>query len=305
MFYKLGKKIFYILIQLLKSIQISLVILSFLTVLYWILDVAQVKFAESIVQFFNFIKDFVHIFYNRTVKIDQISVDFSFLIAVFIFIAIAWLMNYLAEGLEFIEKKYDKIHFFLKNKNEEAFNIKLDRNHQAMEKKLDKFLLMINFSVKDLSQESFYTREVKMNDSEREKEVVISLWEVISEKIKIKETFFGANLMLQFDNFKQIDETLQLIENSIKEVKTEYKERKWRLSHFIALDVYSKEEEVIIKARKLKTLLNLNFENSVVCFATFKEKYALTNKPIYSVNTEGVYKIGETEEEVFGVKKMS
>ena len=304
MFYKIGKKLFLYLINSLRSVQISLIFLSFFTILYWLLDIAKVAFVEFFTPCFNPLKDFVHLFYTRTVKIDEISIDFSFLIIVFIFLFIAWIMNYIVEWIEFAEIKYDKLHNYIKNKEEEVFNQNLEYAHMKLENKQKKILILIKFSAVDLTKDSFYTRDTQSGVEEKEKESIIAFWEILSDNLKFEETFFEKTLLLYFDKFGQINDILLLMESAVKQIKSEYRDNNWQLHHHIAIDAYSSENELIVKAKNLKVLLTLDLKDEVLCFATFKQRYLAMKNPKFSIEEKGVYCINENQEEVFCVKKI-
>lgn len=288
-----------------RCFQISLVFLSFLIIFYWILEIAKVQFADFIVQFFDLIKNSVHLFYTRTVTIDQITIDFSFLIAVLIFLVLVWLLNYCAEGLTLLEEKYDKLHRYIKGKNEESFNVKLERTNKGLDKKPKKILVLIKFSATDLSKDSFFVNDANHNSEEKEKEAVIELWEILTDSLKFKETFLEKTLLLYFQHFEEADNVLVQIENAIKEVKSEFLKNNWKLHHFVSIDVYSSESEIVLKAKKLKTLLNFNYEDAITCFATFGQKYSELRDTKHSMNVKGVYKIDEDEEEIFEIKPIT
>ncbi len=105
-----------------------LVFLSFFVTLYWLLQLGQVQFIEYFAPFFEAIKNITHLFYQRNVTVDFATIDFSFLIATFIFLIIAWVLNFAVEGIEILEEQYDFYCAGIRKKNEELFNIGLEKN---------------------------------------------------------------------------------------------------------------------------------------------------------------------------------
>ncbi|MDD3436252.1 MAG: hypothetical protein PHC64_03760 [Candidatus Gastranaerophilales bacterium] len=302
MLYEVGKKIFKTSIDILKFIQVSLVFLSFSIVFYWLLELAGATFIQPAAPFFNQIKDIVHTFYTRTTTIDQITMDFSFLLATFILLFIAWGIKPIVKFIRKIEKQYDESHRFLKQQSEKIFNVGLEQEYVMTETRNDKFLVMIKLCATNLSKDKFFDKDFKEGVEEKEKEVLEEFYNCI-EQDKCSKEILDDILILYFDNFNNIDKTINYVDNLISVFKTKYLAQNWKFDILIAIDAYTmkKEPEKIIK--KMILLLRLNLINKMLCLGTFKQRYSLINNPKYNLQGFGIYKIFENEE-VFCIKKV-
>lgn len=278
--------------------------LAFATVIYWILNIAKVPFADFFTPFFESIKSIVNIYYSRGVVIDQVTLDFSYLIASLSMIIVVWVFKFVVDFVEDVEKKYDSIHKALKNRQEIKFNQALEKERKKVEKQHNKFLILINFSAKNLSKDKFYSYDTETGCEAIEESAIRELWEALSKNVKFKEAFLETSLLLYFDNFDEIDSVICEINNQINKIKNEYSQKNWQLHYFVGIEVYSHVREIFSKVNGLRSLLNFKFVNEIVCFGTFDQKYLTAKVPKYYTEKRGVFKVGEEEEEVFAIKRI-
>ena len=296
MFNKLAKKIFKLLIDIVKFVQVTLVFLSFFVVLYWILQLAGAKFIEVFAPFFEGIKAFIHTFYNRTVKIDQVSIDFSFLLATFIMLLIAQALKFLVEGIEFLEKKYDSIYNFFKKKSEGLFNIGLEKQYKAQEHRNNKFLLLIQFNLTNSTKDKFFNKDVVTGVDEKQKEVMQKFLEIFGKDLKFQKDLLKEGLLLCFNDFDSIEKVLSEVGNCIRILKKKYVEEQWKVSYIAGIDVYANAGEILPKVKRMIMLLKLNLKDKIACLPTFKQRYSLMKNPTYKIEGQGTYKIEGCED---------
>jgi len=296
LFNKLAKKIFNLLINFVKFIQVTLVFLSFFIVLYWLLQIAGATFIDIVAPFFEGIKAFIHTFYNRTVQIDQVSIDFSFLLATFIILLIAQLLKFLVEGIEFLEKKYDSIYKFFKNKAEKLFNISLEQQYKFQEQKNNKFLLLIQFSLIDSTKDKFFDKDLVTGVEEKQKEVLQKFLEIFGKDLKFQTEFLKEGLLLCFNDFENIEKALSEFGNCIKILKKKCIEEHWQVTYVAGIDVYANNGEILPKVKRMIMLLKLHLKDKIACFPTFKQRYLLINNPKYKIEGQGTYKIEDCED---------
>lgn len=305
MFYYLGKKFFKVLINLLQGTQIALIFLSFFIILFWLLQLGGVQWIQPVVPFFEGIRSFVHLFYNRTVPLDDTgSIDFSFLIATFLFLFIAWGLKFVIEYTKEAEKKLDSIHFHLKKKREEIFNAGLQTEYLIQESQNNKILMMVSFSTLNLTKDEFYNKDVNDGIVEKEKEILFSFLEILDEDLPCQKEVLGNKILLFFNDFKHIDKILTDLETILKEIQSKYYTEKWQVNSYAGIDVYSKASEIDLKTKKLSNLVNLKLKNEIACLGTFKERYSILKIQKYAVKEKGVYQIMGENEEVFFVKSL-
>lgn len=303
MFYKLGKKFFSLFVNFTRFTQVSLVFLSFFINIYWVLEIAGAKFIEPFSPFFESIKSFIHLFYNRTVSVDSVSIDFSFLLATFIILLIAQSLKFIAEFIESIEKKYDTIYFFVKRKIEEQFNVKLEKEYIAQEQKINKFILLIRFTALNLSKDKFFNKEIDVGVKEKEENVLIDFTDNFVTNLKCHKELVNEGLLLYFNNFDDIDKVLFSLEDTITALKEKYAEQQWQISFLAGLEVYARAKEVSSKVRKLASLLKLDLKDKIIGLSTLKHRYSLIASPKYLIQSQGSYEIIQNEE-VFYIENL-
>lgn len=299
MFYNLGKKIFKILINFLHFIQVVLIFLSFFIILYWLFELGKAPFIAPFTPFFDSIKNFVHIFYQRTVTVDQATVDFSFLIATFIALIIVAGLKYLIEFTKDAEKKYDKIHNAIKKRTEDLLNITLEQEYLMTEYKNNKFLLLIQFSALNMAKDSFFHKDSNVGLEEKQKEALLSLADELGKELEFQRKFLNDGLLLYFDSFKNVDKTLSTIEKIVLNLKRKYHAERWQINSIISIDTYAHDNEVLNKIRSLIMLVRLGIKDKIVCMSTFKQRYSINKTQKYQIETQGVYIISDIEENVF------
>lgn len=296
MFYDVGKKIFYLLINSVRFVQVALVFLAFFVTLYWIFQIAGATFLTPVAPFFEGIKSTVHIFYDRTVTIDQVSIDFSFLLASFVCLIIAHLLKFLAEWLEKVEKKFDDMHDYLKQQAENLFNKKLERQYVAQEKLNSKFLMIVQFNLKNLSLDKFFHHDLNEGVEEKQKEVLKDFSEIFGKEFVTKKDFINEGLLLYLSTFQDMERIVREFARSISFLQQKYAEQHWQVNYIAAIDVYATNSEVAKKFKKLIMLINLGLKNKIACLATFKQRYLIEKNPAYSVEEYGTYKLDDYED---------
>lgn len=296
MFYDLGKKIFYFVINSVRFVQVTLVFLAFFVTLYWIFQIAGATFLTPVAPFFESIKAAVHVFYNRTVAIDQVSIDFSFLLASFVYLIIAHLLKFLAEWLEKVEKNYDDMHKYLKQQVENTFNENLKRQHIAQEKLNSKFLMIVQFNLKNLMRDKFFHHDLNEGMDEKQKEVLKDFSEIFGKEFVTKKDFINEGLLLYLSNFENMERLVSEFSKSISTIQQKYSEQHWQVNYIAAIDVYATVGEVTTKFKKLVMLMNLGLKNKITCLSTFKQRYLIEKNPVYSVEEYGTYKLYDYED---------
>lgn len=274
----------------------TLVFLAFFVTLYWIFQIAGATFLTPVAPFFEGIKSTVHIFYNRTVSVDQVSIDFSFLLASFVYLIIAHLLKFLAEWLERVEKKYDDMHEYLRQQAENTFNKNLEKQHVAQEKLNSKFLMIVQFNLKNLTRDKFFHHDLNEGMEEKHKEVLEEFAKVFGKEFVTKKDFINEGLLLYLSNFENMERLVTEFAKSITYLQKKYQEEQWQVNYIAAIDVYATVGEVTKKFKKLIMLMNLGLKNKITCLSTFKQRYLIEKNPVYSVEAYGTYKLYDYED---------
>ena len=304
MFYKLGKKLFDFFINALHFVQVVLIFLAFATILYWLLQLGGVTFIQPVAPFFEAIKGITHLFYLRTVKVDEVTIDFSFLVAAFVFLLVVWALKFVIEYVEFFEEKYDSIHKYLKKKREDVFNFALHRQNLANEYRYDSFLIFIKFSAINLAKDSMFSRDINVGVEQKQAEILKDFSANIEESLKCQKKILKDGVLLYFSTFDDVDRVLCGLKDIMSILKRKYDAQKWQTTYFSAIEIYAKPEEIAPKTEKLTKLTELALKNKIVCFATFKQRYSLSDSPKHRIEGKGIYRLGEMEEEIFCIEDL-
>lgn len=296
MFHKITKKFFYFLSNFVQGVQVTLVFLAFFVILYWIFQIAGATFFAPVAPFFEGIKDFMHLFYNRTVAIDQVSIDFSFLLAAFLFLIIAQALKLLVESIDYLEKKYDSLHEYVKQSVENTFNKKLEQQYIAQETLNNRFLMIVQFRLKNLAKDKFFDHDVNEGVEEKTKEVLNEFSKIFGKEFVTQRDFTKEGLLLYISYFKDMERIVSEFGECISLLKMKYAEEKWQIDYLSAIDVYAKANEIGGKFNRLVKLINTGVKNKIMCFSTFKQRYLIEKNQIYKIEEYGAYKIEEYED---------
>lgn len=281
--------------------QIVLIFLSFFVILYWLFELAQSSLIIPFSPFFEPIKNFVHLFYNRTVSYDGGSVDFSFLIATFIFLLIVWGLRFVIEGIELLEKKYDKLFYLTKRTEEKIFNASLESSYSRKETKKNNFIFFVNLSMLNLAKNKLYSRDFNEGSDEKREQVLAEFFNNIDLE-GVNKKIIKEGVLLNFFGSDHIDYILSFVENLILKLRAKYSQEKWQLSYLVIVETYVDKNDFLQTVNDILGLNKINLQNRIVCFATFKQRYLLNNDPQFNIETEGVYTINNQEKDVFLIK---
>lgn len=304
MFYELGKRLFKISKNLVNLARVAIVFFTFFMVAYWIFEIAGAKFIEPFIPFFTSVKDFIHIFYNRTTTIDTVQLDYSFLIFALFLLIITWLLKFVVEFIEDLETRYDSIYRSIKNKAQNLFNLNLEQSNVQLEKKNNHFVVLIQLSAIDLSQDNFYSHKTDNGTNEKQKEVTEEFLTLLSKSLIFQKRVLGDGVLLFFHRVKNVDKILRELAKAVEQVRIQNKDKKWKIDFLSGIETYSSEKEVMNKCKSLMMLIKLNIKNEILCLSTFKHRYSLSENQQFLIEGKGVYNINE-EEDVFCVKSMA
>lgn len=296
MFYNLGKRIFRFILDFVKFTQVFLIFLSFFVILYWLFQLGGATFVQFFAPFFESIKNFTHLFYNRVVTIDNISIDFSFLLDSFIFLGISWSLKYVIEVIERAERKYDDIYKYFRKKAEDLFNLGLQEQYYMSETTNKNLIMLVKFNAINLSKSSFFNKNVEVGVEEVQKKVLNDFLIEINKKFACEKELLKDGMLLHFNDFNKVDNNLLIIEDIIANLVQKYKDEKWHIDALISIDVYMKQKELTDKTADLIKMIKLGISNRIVCLGSFKQRYSFIKKPQYVIEGVGVYKINENEE---------
>jgi len=268
------------------------------------MQLAGATFFDFITAFFDSIKNFMHIFYTRTVAIDTVKIDFSFLLAVFLMLALSFGLKFAVESLEFVEKQYDSFYSKFKQKAEHLFNFNLEQQYLHEESQNNNVLFLIKICTSNMLKDSYFNKDITEGVEEKQAEVITKLSQEVSNRIKCQKKSSTSELLISFNPFENIDNAAYELQTIINELKLKYKEEKWKIDFFIGVETYAKEAEMAAKLLNLKKLIRLGLKGEIACLSTFKQRYSLLKSPKYKIEGKGLYTINDKEETVFCVERI-
>lgn len=298
----MSKKLFKYLNNFVHFLQIILVFLSFAVILYWIFELAQAPFIAPVAPFFETIKSITHLFYNRITVIGGESMDFSFLVASFACLLIVFGLKFVVEGIEFLEKKYDRLFYLTKKTEEKVFNAALETEYSLKESKQNNFILFVNFSMLNLAKSKLFSRDFDIGIDEKRIEILNEFFNKIELEAEVNKKRIQEGVLLNFHGCENIDRIISYIEDLILQLRAKYVQEKWQINFLVIIETYMDKNDFLEKINDILGLNQINLKNRIVCFAPFKQRYMLNKKQKFNIETEGVYTINHQEKDVFLIK---
>lgn len=299
---KLGTETFKFILNILHFSQISLIFLTFFTIIYWIFELAKAEFIKPLSPFFGGIKSTTHIFYNRTVNTGEVNIDFSFLVAAVFFLLCTWFLKFVIEYVEILAGKYEKISESLRKKAEHDFNVKLEKEYLKQATKENNFMFLIKFSAQNIAKDKFYDKNVDEGVEEKGKEVLFDFMEIVEEDLKCEKKLENDKVVLLSNDFNNIDQFISSLQAILTNIKNKYLGDKWNVDFSVCSDIYENNTQITDKINKLNSIIKLGHKNEIICPSTFRGRYELLKVKRYSFIGEGSYQLAGLNEEIFRIK---
>lgn len=307
MFDKINKvcdKILVLTADVMHFLQVVLVFLSFFVIIFWVLELAQAPFIAPVLPFFESIKTFVHLFYNRLVVFGDVQIDFSFLVASIFFMFLSWSLTFVISFLELTRIKLKEIYIAQKQREEKSFNKQLNQEYLNNELKNNRFIILVNLSVSSLLKNNYGHVGQNQDFSTLQQEMINKFLESFSQKFKIEKNIINEGILLYFEPFENVDKVLALMEYIVNGLKKQCLDKKLLLNYIINIDTYSGLSDAAVKAKMLISLSKIDLKDRITCYPSFKNRYLLLENRRYNFVDEGSYKIGDKEQDIFRLENI-
>lgn len=299
------RKICNFLNQSLVFVQIILIFIIFIVSLYWFLELIgndMLSFMDSII---TSIKSMMQYYFAEDLKKGQAGLDGS----LFVFITLLGIVLYvIAQVKAFLKcriKVLDK-QIVIKREEEEAkFNkeLKADAKRQIM--KYKNVVLLIHINLKTLLRDVYQTHnDVKHVDKKQEEIVIVALFNMLKKLPNCSFAKDGRVLIVSSKDVEVVDTILLTVTTAIETLKAQLKPRKLTLSYNIAVDVFPDTVQLKDVYADLKTLLQLNMPNEILCYGNFCNRYEHIKSPQFEAYLKGTYDITD-DENVWSLVKKS
>ena len=157
-------------------------------------------------------------------------------------------------------------------------------------------VVLVNISLKSLLKDMYQTEnDSKRIDKRQEAAAIVSFYNTMKVLPGCGFSKDGNTLIITAKKFEMIDAILKKINETLDNLRNEYKMKKIALNANMAVDVYT--DKVLLKDvyTDLKTLLKLNMPNEILCYGNFCNRYELMKNPQFEAYLKGTYDITDDE----------
>ncbi len=304
--YEMITKFLQFIINVLFVLQITLMILVFLTASYWFLTLIDPNLFEFARPIALAVSNFVKLFYDREVQIGGVYVDASLLlfdiIAIALVFGIAKFKYYVYEAINSVVLAINDC----KVEREKEFNEALQKEVESNIKKCNNVAILVRFSAKNMFVDSCWGGDAEAGVKEKEEEAFKIFYSSIKNISGCKFAKTDDKMLVLIEDFSKVDNILYFIELSANRIRENFKRRKWALFAYIAIDVYDNKTNFKSSVYPvLEKLLTIRHKNEVVCLGNFVMRYQLGNELMYNPVLYGKYNISGEECEVWALVKKS
>ena len=303
-FWKIYLKLIKLLINLLFVLQITFMILIFLTAMYWFMDLANIdsfRFVEPLAVAIN---DFVRLFYTKNIEIGGLVVDGSLLlfdilsiILVLVMTKAKYYLNIMVESINFnIESSKRVIESQLNKKLQEDFECKI--------KTRNKVALLIKFEVKNMMVDSIWG-----GNADEGKEVIIEeSFKVFYDEVKKLDgcnfSKTGDKILILVDHISKFDNLLNVCYLTLDRIRKNLRKKHWAFYDYISVALCSDDDNLKDDIPPiLERLLGLRHKKEAICLGDFSIRYSLESDTQFTLFKKGVFDIIEENEVWILIKK--
>lgn len=298
-FFKIIKAIF-------EFLQVFLFLNAFISCLYWILVLCDINI-EILDNYFQMALDFVNQFYTFKEKKKDTGVNLSLFIVAVINLLGAFSINYIRDFILSLEAEVNRAKRIAYKKEAKKQSEEIKKNYIMEMQKFNNFVYACRVKIERISNEIF--------DSEITEEEVLDIKDRIYEDIKgliqiynpLKSIDSQDGIIFQINNFKKINEFLQVLNDNKKIMIKKYTKNGIKIKFLEFIDPMSIGQ--IINESKILKILNLGLEDIIVTTTTFVNVYNILPIKQYKVNTIGLYNLSSNindfqNEELFAIKRL-
>lgn len=303
--YKFLSKILQFILNILFVIQITLMILVFLTAAYWFLNLINVSAFDFVSPIADVISNLIKTFYHQEVEIGGVYIDGSLLLFDLLAVILVFIitkskfyfhraMDILNEGIKACESKI-----------EAKFNKSLQKEVENNIKKCNNVAVLVQFSAKNMMVDSCWGGDANEGVKEKEEEAFKTFYASIKNITGCKFAKTDDKMLILLNDFNSVDNLLNFIDLSVNRIRVNMKKKKWLLLSYISVDVFDDKTNFKDDVYPLlEKLLTLKIKNEAVCLGNFCMRYELYPEPMYTPFLRGTYTINEECEVWSLVKKV-
>jgi len=301
--YELISSILKFIINAMFVIQITLVIVVFLSACYWFFSLIGFDFFNFAKPIADWITDFVKLFYAEDILMGGLYIDASILLfdvaAGLVVFGLTKLKYYIYRAIDIINCKTDKE----KQRVEDEFNKNLQKEAEVYIKRFNNAAVLVCFSAKNLFPE--FDGNNKDEAAQKSDEAFNIFYAALKNITGCKFAKTGDKMLILLDNFDKIDNLLNFVGLTIDRIKINMKKKRWFLSSYIAVQIYdnsAKFKEDVYPL--LEKLVSIKHPNDILTTSLFGTRYKLQKEQMYNVVLKGSYNFDESYDVWTLIKKI-
>ncbi len=207
--------------------------------------------------------------------------EFKFAIALIILVACFYIMNFFIMLTNIVEDIYDDGRRAYKKTEEKIMNKTLQDNVKREEKKISKYMVFIQTTLK----KKFTHKELNINVDEQNR----LMNEFLAEKIGTIAMNYDGGFLYQFNDFNQIDEVLDAL---------------FRVIHSNAPLDYAISIQAGENLTQLKKIASLKYFGKITMAADTAYRYKYNTSHRYGTSQIGIFQNGDTTLELHEFKEI-
>ncbi len=302
--YESLSKFLKIIINILFVLQITTMIIVFLTAAYWFFNLINsdvFSFAEPLALT---ISDMVRLFYDREVQVGGVYVDGSLLLFDIIAIIFVFLI---AKIKYYIYMAIDSLTIEIKRceaEIEKQFNIELQKEVEKNIIRANNVAILVHFAAKNLMVDAFWGGDENEGVKEKEEEAFTAFYASIKSLTGCRFAKTDDKMLILMNDFDKVDNLVSFIEMSVNRISADMRKKKWLVYANISIDVYDNKNNFKTDVYPvLEKLLSINHKNEPLCLGNFPLRYKLKANPMFNCFLKGRYNLGKEYEVWVLVKK--
>ena len=290
--YKFISKILQFILNILFVIQITLMVLVFLTATYWFLHLINCSAFDFVAPIADFLSNIVKNFYHQEVEMGGVYIDASLLLFDLIATAFVYMITkskfYFHRAFEFINDCINSC----EEKIEAKFNKSLQKEVEKNIKKCNNVAVLIQLNAKNMMVDSCWGGDVEAGVKEKQEEAFKTFYASIKNITGCKFAKTGDKMLIMLNDFEKVDNLLHFIDISINRIRSNMKKKRWLLISYISIDVFDDNTNFKDDVYPLlEKLLTLKIQNEAVCLGNFCMRYELYPEPMYTPFLRGTYNL--------------
>ncbi len=242
-------------------------------ILYWIQNLIHAEWAwlGFCKSWLDWLLEAANSIYSVSFEIFGSVFEFKYISALILIVLMGFAAHWIIFGLNILEGLYKGGHFICKKTCEAVFNKQLQSEQAAQEKKLNKYKVLINTSVK--------TGRGQVGASINLDEQNELMNKFITEKTGVVGQVQGENFVYSFNNFEKIDTVLDVLFRVVNSNAP--------LNYVVCIQVLSGNQ--LKDLEQLQKLEKLKIKNKICFTADTAYRYRFNSFHKYEIVDYGVY----------------